>query len=114
MSSHWRPRNLETRSLLEEDAMRWMTRRQFLARTVAAAGLAGLVSRAPADPLGQPIGLQLYTVREQLGKDFDGTLKQVAAVGYQEVELFSFLGRTAKAIRESLNAAGLGCVSAHY
>src|SRR5262249_35999848 len=94
--------------------MRSMTRRQFLARSVAAAGLAGLASRAPAAPLGLPIGLQLYTVREQLGKDFDGTLKLVAAAGYQEVELFSFLGRKAKAIRESLDSAGLRCVSAHY
>src|SRR5262249_6136678 len=94
--------------------MRSMTRRQFLARSVAAAGLAGLASRAPAAPLGLPIGLQLYTIREQLGKDFDGTLKQVAALGYQEVELFSFLGRKAKAIRESLDAARLRCVSAHY
>jgi sugar phosphate isomerase/epimerase len=94
--------------------MRSMTRRQFLARTVAAAGLAGVAGRAPADPLGLPIGLQLYTVREQLGKDFDGTLKQVAAVGYQEVELFSLLGRKVKAVRESLDAAGLRCVSAHY
>jgi sugar phosphate isomerase/epimerase len=94
--------------------MRSMTRRQFLARTAAAAGLAGVASRAPADPLGLPIGLQLYTVREQLGKDFDGTLRQVAAAGYQEVELFSFLGRKAKAVRGSLDAAGLRCVSAHY
>ena len=94
--------------------MRSMTRRQFLTRTAAAAGLAGVAGRAPADPLGLPIGLQLYTVREQLGKDFDGTLKQVAAVGYKEVELFSLLGRKAKAVRESLDAAGLRCVSAHY
>jgi sugar phosphate isomerase/epimerase len=94
--------------------MRSMTRRQFLARTVAAAGLAGMASRAQADPLGLPIGLQLYTVREQLAKDFDGTLRQVAAAGYQEVELYSLLGRKAKAVRQSLDDAGLRCVSAHY
>ncbi len=94
--------------------MRPMTRRRFLARTAAAAGLAAVAGRAPADPLGLPIGLQLYTVRDQLGKDFDGTLRQVAAAGYQEVELYSFLGRTAKAVRLSLDAAGLRCVSAHY
>jgi sugar phosphate isomerase/epimerase len=91
-----------------------MSRRQFLARTVAAAGLAGVATRVLADPLGLPIGLQLYTVREQLGKDFDSTLRQVAAAGYQEVELFSFLGRKAKTIRQSLDDAGLRCVSAHY
>jgi sugar phosphate isomerase/epimerase len=53
-------------------------------------------------------------VREQVNKDFDGTLRQVAAAGYQEVELFGFMGRKAKAIRESLDAAGLRCVSSHY
>jgi sugar phosphate isomerase/epimerase len=94
--------------------MRSTTRRQFLAGTVAAAGLAGWASRALGEPLGLPIGLQLYTVREQLDKDFEGTLRQVAAAGYQEVELFSFLGRTAKAIRAALDAAGLRCISAHY
>jgi sugar phosphate isomerase/epimerase len=98
--------------------MRSMSRRQFLARgatgVVAAGCLSAGTRRADADPLGLPIGLQLYTVREQIGKDFDGTLKQVAAIGYQEVELYSFFDRKASAIRQSLDSAGLRCVSAHY
>jgi sugar phosphate isomerase/epimerase len=61
-----------------------------------------------------PIGLQLYTVREQLQKDFDGTLKQVAAAGYQEVEMAGFCNRSAGEVKRSLEGAGLSCPSAHY
>jgi sugar phosphate isomerase/epimerase len=98
--------------------MHSISRRQFLARgatgVVAAGCLSAGARRASADPLGLPIGLQLYTVREQVGKDFDGTLRQVAAIGYQEVELYSFFDRKASEIRHSLDAAGLRCQSAHY
>ena len=53
-------------------------------------------------------------MREQAGKDFEGTLKEVAAIGYQEVELYSFFGRKAAEVRRALEGAGLKCVSAHY
>ena len=42
-----------------------------------------------ADPLGLPIGCQTCPVREALGKDFDGTLKQLAALGYRNIEMCS-------------------------
>ena len=94
------------------------SRRNFLRTTAAgAAALAALGDWPPigkANPLGLPIGLQLYTVREQLQKDFDGTLKKVAAAGYQEVEMAGFYNRTAAQVRESLRAAGLSCPSAHW
>ncbi|MDR2375032.1 MAG: sugar phosphate isomerase/epimerase [Treponema sp.] len=62
-----------------------------------------------------PVLLQLFNVREELGTDFDGTLKQVAGVGYKYVELalaMSF-GKTAAETRASLDRAGLTAVSAH-
>jgi sugar phosphate isomerase/epimerase len=95
-----------------------LSRRAFL-RTgaMSAAALAAFKSwpdLGRANPLGLPIGLQLYTVRDQLQKDFDGTLKQVAAAGYQEVEMAGFYQRTAAQVRASLAAAGLSCPSAHY
>ena len=94
------------------------SRRAFLRGAVAgAATIAGIgdwPTTVKANPLGLPIGLQLYTVREQLQKDFDGTLKQVAAAGYQEVEMAGFYNRTAAEVRKSLDAAGLKCPSAHY
>jgi len=62
-----------------------------------------------------PIMLQLYNVREELKKDFDGTLKEVAGIGYKYVELAmarSF-GKTAAQLHKSLDNAGLTAVSAH-
>jgi sugar phosphate isomerase/epimerase len=102
--------------------MRLVYRRQFLHdATLALAGLgagfAGLVHRPRhlnGNPLGLPIGLELYTVRALLKKDFEGTLKRVAAVGYKEVELFSFLGRKPSQIKQSLTVLGLSCPSSHY
>jgi sugar phosphate isomerase/epimerase len=57
--------------------------------------------------------LQLYTVMEQLQKDFDGTLHQVRAVGYKEVEMAGFFGKRPGEMKESLNNAGLHCRSVH-
>jgi sugar phosphate isomerase/epimerase len=67
-----------------------------------------------AYPLGLPLGLQLYSLRELLSKDFDGTLKAVAAAGYTEVEAAGFYAMTAKDFKQSVDTAGLRCVSAHY
>jgi sugar phosphate isomerase/epimerase len=91
--------------------MRSISRRGFLATGAAAiGGISAIARRAASDP----IGLQLYTVREQAGKDFEGTLKKVAEIGYQEVELYSFFDRKAAEVRRLLEDAGLRCVSAHY
>src|SRR5579859_5119869 len=95
-----------------------INRRKFLrdgALGLAAISLATRwTSPAFADPLGLPIGLQLYTVRNEMGKDFDDTLQKVAAIGYKEVEFPGFYNRKASEIRKSLKAAGLACPSAHY
>jgi hypothetical protein len=52
------------------------TRRACLAAAAAAAAL----PRLHGDPLGLPIGAQTYPVRDALGKDFPGTLRQIAAL----------------------------------
>jgi sugar phosphate isomerase/epimerase len=61
-----------------------------------------------------PIGLQLYSVRELLPKDFDGTLAKVRAAGYTEVEAAGYFDRTAPEFRKSMDAAGLRCISTHH
>jgi len=65
------------------------SRRTFL-KLASAASVAAVAFRdaipLAANPLGLPLGLQLYSLRELLPKDFDGTLKAVAAAGYQDVE----------------------------
>jgi sugar phosphate isomerase/epimerase len=81
----------------------------------AAACVAMLETRAAfANVLGLPIGLQLYSVREFLPKDFGGTLKQLGAMGYQEVEAAGFFNHSAAEVKQAMSDAGLRCVSAHY
>jgi len=92
-----------------------MNRRTFLKTSSAAAvalGLAG--TKLLADPLGLPVGLQLYSVRMLLPKDYAGTLKQVGAIGYREVESAGFFGHSPEEVQQAMSAAGLHCVSGHY
>ena len=93
------------------------SRRDFLKRGSAALAAATAWSAAPsliAEALGLPIGLQLYSVREQRPKNFDGTLKQIGGLGYREVEAAGFFGHSASDVKLAMKAAGLNCVSAHY
>lgn len=94
------------------------TRRTFLQRSGATSLLCATHLLRPgllaASPLGLPIGLQLYSVREMLPQDFEGTLKKLAAIGYQEVEAAGFYGRSAAEVKHNMSEAGLHCVSGHY
>jgi len=72
------------------------------------------VGRLVAAPLHLPVGLQLYSVRELLPKDFEGTLKKLSAAGYIEVEAAGYYDRTAKDFRHAMDEAGLRCVSTHH
>jgi sugar phosphate isomerase/epimerase len=94
-----------------------LSRRNFLKGASASAIGAALCTRAPrlvADPLGLPLGLQLYSVRDVLPTDYEGTLRQLAAIGYREVEAAGFFGHSAREVKRAMDAAGLRCVSAHY
>jgi sugar phosphate isomerase/epimerase len=95
---------------------RFFKRRQFL--QVSTLGLAAVAADQKAgilraQPLGLPIGLELFTVRSECEQDFPGTLEKVAAIGYKEVELFDFYGRKASEIRRLLGSAGLVAPSSH-
>lgn len=91
------------------------SRRDFLKATlaVAAANVVGTRTLAAA-PLHLPIGLQLYSVRNLLPKDFDGTLHQLSAAGYREVEAAGYFNKTAAEFRHAMDQAGLRCISAHH
>jgi sugar phosphate isomerase/epimerase len=67
-----------------------------------------------ANPYGKPIGLQLYTVREELQKDVPGTLKKVAAIGYKEVEIYDLYGMSPNQFTKMLKDNGLTAISGHY
>src|SRR4051812_3697138 len=60
-----------------------------------------------------PIGLMLYTVREDCARDFEGTLRAVAALGYEGVELFDLHGHEAARVRGWLDELGLPVCAAH-
>jgi sugar phosphate isomerase/epimerase len=94
--------------------MSFTSRRTFLKTSAAAAAVTSVASRLSAAPLSLPIGLQLYSVRELLPKDFDGTLQQIAAAGYTEVEAAGYYNRTAKEFRHAMDQAGLRCTSTHH
>lgn len=94
-----------------------ISRRTFLKTASASAAFAAVWSSTPrlmANPLGLPLGLQLYSVRELLPKDYDGTLRQLGALGYREVEAAGFFGHTPSEVKLAMDHAGLNCVSAHY
>jgi sugar phosphate isomerase/epimerase len=91
------------------------SRRSFLKASSALAAAACVGSkRLMAAPLRMPIGLQLYSVRNLLPKDFEGTLHQLAAAGYKEVEAAGYFDKTAADFGNALNKAGLKCVSTHH
>ncbi len=91
-------------------------RRSFL-------GLAGgtILSAALGRKLGgmsparriERIGVQLYTVRDALTRDLDGSLARVAAIGYREVELAGYRSHTVAEFKASLDRHGLAAPSTH-
>jgi sugar phosphate isomerase/epimerase len=60
------------------------------------------------------ISIQLYTLRDQLADDLDGTLAALAQIGYRKVEHAGFAGRTAAEFRDALRRAGLRASSGHH
>ncbi len=93
-----------------------ITRREF-ARTVSFAGItlgAGLPILSRAAAAGKiPVGVQLYSVRDQCRKDLPGTLAAVAKIGYKGVEFAGYWGRTAKELREMLDENGIVACGTH-
>src|SRR5688572_23543184 len=61
-----------------------------------------------------PVGLQLYSLRDQFKKDVAGTLDQVRAFGITNVELAGTYGVAPEKFKEQLDARGLKAVSAHF
>jgi sugar phosphate isomerase/epimerase len=60
-----------------------------------------------------PIGLQLYSIRDDCKADLPGTLKAVADMGYDGVEFFTYYEFTADEIRKMLDDVGLRCCGVH-
>jgi len=96
--------------------MKNIERREFV-KTLAAAGVAiacpGAVRTArPARRLDK-VGLQLYTVRDKMKDDFEGTLARVAEIGYKEVEFAGYFDHTPTDVKAILDRHGLSAPSTH-
>ena len=105
--------------------IRLVSRRGFIAKSVAAAAvLASSADGASQDQKKKeraknrsrrrfPIGLQLYSVREDCKRDLPGTIAAVAKMGYKGVEFAGYYDRTAKQLRKMLDDNGLVCCGTH-
>jgi sugar phosphate isomerase/epimerase len=106
-----------------------ISRRDFCKIAATQAAAAGLLSsgvmKLRANPLGMPIGCQTWPVREMIAKDFPGTIKQLAAAGFQTIELCSPVGYSDNGfaglakykgaeLRRILGDSGISCVSSHF
>ncbi len=110
-----------------------LTRRQFLAKSTLGVGSALIASRIPlninpfnsSDEANMPLGFQVWTVKDILVKDFPGTLKMIANLGYQSVEMCSppgyessgfgpLMKLKATEMKKIINDAGLTFPSSHY
>lgn len=89
-------------------------RRTFLQAMAACGGALALSGEAAAADWKAQIGLELYTVRDLLSKDYEGTLAKVAEIGYKEVEpATDYAGMQPKAFRALLDRYGLTAPSTH-
>src|SRR5579871_892866 len=109
--------------------MLFLCRRDFCKVAASQAAVAGLISagvmKLHANPLGLPIGCQTWPVRNLIAQDFPGTIKQLAAAGFQSVELCSPVGYadngfaglakySGPELKKILSDSGITCVSSHF
>lgn len=94
-----------------------LDRRALLAGALGTAAMAALPAAAARrrffERIGRPIGVQLYALGEDAQKDLAGTLKQLAAIGYRDIELPGLMGRKPAEIRQAADAAGMTISSIH-
>lgn len=91
-----------------------LTRRNFLqTAALASVGSAVLTELTYAKQIKAP-GVQLYTVRAEMAKDFEGTLKAVAALGYKEFEFAGYNNKSPQEVKTLLTNLGVTAPSAHF
>ena len=95
--------------------MRRMNRRTFIGTSIAASLAAAAKPSWAADSTHHidRIGIQLYTVRDAMKTDFEGTIAKVAATGYKEVEFAGYFDHSPKDVRAILDKNGLASPSCH-
>lgn len=88
-------------------------RRTFIGTLTAATVLGSRLTWAADDRKIDKIGLQLYTVRDAMKSDMEGTLAKVAQIGYKEVEFAGLFDHSPKDVRALLDKNGLTAPSGH-
>jgi sugar phosphate isomerase/epimerase len=101
-------------NFIEAEMTASFSRRNFVRLSAAAAAATAAAPHLFATTLKAPLGLQLYSVRTLLPKDFDGTLVKLATMGYKNVEAAGYFNKTAAEWRKSMDGAGLRCISTHH
>jgi sugar phosphate isomerase/epimerase len=113
--------------------MNKVTRRKFLGKSAMGIGSVVIASQFPLNlsarifskSVKMLVGFQVWTVKDLLVKDFPGTLKMMAGLGYQSLEMCSppgyessgfgpLMKLKAKEMKQIINDAGLICESSHY
>jgi sugar phosphate isomerase/epimerase len=93
------------------------SRREFIRMSCAAAVCGPALAESAqlhAQTLKLPLAIELYSVRDLLPKDYPGTLKALAGLGYREAEAAGYYNHSAEEVKQALNGAGLKLISAHY
>ncbi len=92
-----------------------VTRREFLQLTAAGLGTLALSDFSIAADTRIPLGVQLYTVRDQAEKNLNQVLAQISKIGYQEVETYwTIYNHPAKELRQMILDNGLQVPSGHF
>lgn len=97
------------------------SRRTFLKDMAALSGavmvadnIGDLMAQSASSPdWKKQIGLELFTVRDRMSSDFEGTLAKVAEIGYQEIEPTGYGGLSPRDFRALLDRYGLSAPSTH-
>jgi len=95
-----------------------MQRRSFVKSVVLSAAGAAVSPRLIASPEKTILGVQLWTIREYLKQDLQGSLARLAKLGYNQIELFdyngTYWGKSPKEFSKICNGLGLTIISSHY
>ena len=111
--------------------MKKLNRRAFITKAAMGTGAALALSQLPTELFANaavndiPVGFQSWTIKDQLSKDFPGTLKSMSAQGYKLIEMCSpkgyatigfgaFVDMKPADMRKIINDAGLTCPSCHF
>jgi len=111
--------------------MKKLNRRDFITKAAMGTGAAIALSQLPTELFANaafndiPVGFQSWTIKEQLSKDFAGTLKMMSSQGYKLIEMCSpkgyatigfgaFVDMKPADMRKIISDNGLTCPSCHF